>query len=142
MPPRRARFGEGAGHAPDGSDASASSGVHDSAGSLSPVRARKRRAAGAGEPRRGGAHSLSGSDPFSSHTSGSSGRHSAHGAAEERAADIAECLAAPVERVPTMARVPEHDQVPCLLCAATLQLLRGKLEGLPLKTALLVPCSI
>lgn len=113
------RFGDDAAHGRDDSDVSASSGVHDSAGSMSPVRTRKRRAAADkaadGDLARRGTGSLSGSDPYSSRASSSGGRHAAqnghaedgHGHAHSNGhVEVAEFVA------PPMARVPEHEQVP------------------------------
>ena len=100
------RFGSEALACADDSDASASSGVHDSAGSLSPTHSRKRRpAAGPGDRRgdsRDASGSLSGSDPISSRGS-SGGRHGAHsGQACEVHAESTASM---------MPRVPELEQV-------------------------------
>ncbi|KAK9843420.1 hypothetical protein WJX81_001473 [Elliptochloris bilobata] len=100
-------FGNEAANGLEDSDASASSGVHDSASSMSPVHSRKRRAAAAaanGNARRASG-SLSGSDPYSSKASSSAGRHSAHnGHSGEARANAGEAAA------PAMPRVPELEQ--------------------------------
>lgn len=100
------RFGSEALTHADDSDASASSGVHDSAGSVSPTHSRKRRSAAAYGDRRDDARlasgSLSGSDPISSRGS-SGGRHCAHnGHACEVHAESTATM---------MPRVPEVEQV-------------------------------
>ena len=100
------RFGSGSLAHADDSDASASSGVHDSAGSVSPTHSRKRRPAAAHGGRRDDVRlasgSLSGSDPISSRGS-SGGRHCAHnGPACEVHAESTATM---------MPRVPELEQV-------------------------------